>query len=233
MSTTALSCGNVGGAARPSDDRAQWHDVSAAPGRHEVDPLLAEATDRVVVRGTDMDLAAVVLRLLRKERLTELTVGYVPVADSPVARLWGLRADDVERALTAPPRPVPLIRDDSGGILLGEGVIAPITGQAYCDDEQVLNGAAQSLVVSPDPDAAPLPDPTADPLNHTIEPAMDGLRVTTTRRGLLRRRTGVARGRAFQASFRPATVRHDGSDHPRPMEKWVWYRHTEDLNLAR
>ncbi|MDI2032349.1 hypothetical protein QFW96_27265 [Saccharopolyspora sp. TS4A08] len=218
---------------RPSGDGAQWHEVSAAPGRNEVDPLLAEATDRVVVRGTDMDLAAVVLRLLRKERLTELTVGYVPVADSPVARLWGLAVDDVERALTAEPRPVPLIRDDSGGVLLGEGVIAPITGQAYCDDEQVLNGPAQSLVVSPDPDAEPLPDPTADPMNHTIDPPMDGLRVTVARRGLLRRKEHVARGRAFQASFRSATVRHDGTDHPRPMEKWVWYRHTEDLNLAR
>ncbi|RRO13210.1 hypothetical protein EIL87_26645 [Saccharopolyspora rhizosphaerae] len=211
----------------------QWHDVPAAPGRHDLDPLLAEATDRVVVRGTDGDLAAVVLRLLRKELLTRLTVGYVPVADSPVARLWGLEVGDVERALAAPPRPVPLLKDDSGGILLGEGVLEPITGQAYCDDERVLNGPATRVVVSPDPEAEALLDPTSDPLNHTIEPPMDGLRVTVTRRGLLRRREHVARGRAFQASFRTTTVRHDGTDHPRAVAKWVWYRHTEDLNLAR
>ncbi|MFC7344666.1 hypothetical protein [Saccharopolyspora griseoalba] len=232
MSTTALSCGNVDRAARPDDDGAQWHDLPGTPGRAEVDPLLAGATDRIVVHGTDADLSAVVLRLLRKERLGDLAVGYVPVADSPVARLWGLGVGDFARALRGPSRPTPLLRDDAGGILLGEGRIEPITGQGYCDDRMVLRGSALSLVASPDPDAAPLPESTAHPLSTTLDPAFDGVRVTTTRRALLRKRTETARGRALQLAFDPATVVRDGVAHPRPAEKWVWYRHTEDLHLA-
>ncbi|GGJ00502.1 hypothetical protein GCM10011581_42050 [Saccharopolyspora subtropica] len=211
----------------------RWFDLPAAPGREELDPLLADASDRLVVHGTDADLAAVVLRLLRKNRLADLVVGYVPVAPSPAARLWGLTVGDFERALTAEPRPAALVRDDAGGVLVGSGVIEPITGQVYCDDELVLNGSALTLSVSPDPDAAPLPEPTSDPLSTTLEPATDGLRVTVVRRGLWRRRRDVARGRAAQASFRSATVLRDGVAHPRPVEKWVWYRHTEDLQVAR
>ncbi|MBB5154488.1 hypothetical protein [Saccharopolyspora phatthalungensis] len=211
----------------------QWFDVPATPGRADLDPLIAEAGQRLVVHGTDADFAAVVQRLLRKNRLADLIVGYVPVAESPAARLWGLAIDDFDRALTAAPRPAALIRDDAGGVLLGAGTIEPIIGQVYCDDEQVLNGAAISITISPDPGAAPLPEPTADPLSTMLEPATDGLLVTTVRRGLLRRRRDVTRGRAVQASFRSATVRHDGIAHPRPAQKWVWYRHTEDLQLAR
>ncbi|MCI2419629.1 hypothetical protein MOQ72_19465 [Saccharopolyspora sp. K220] len=232
MSTTALSCGNVDRATHPSGDGVRWFDVPATPGREDLDPLLATAGDRLVVHGTDADLAAVVLRLLRKNRLADLVIGYVPVAESPVARLRGLAVGDFDRALTAAPRPAALIRDDSGGVLLGAGLIEPITGQVYCDDEQVLNGSAMSIEVSPDPAATPLPESTSDPLSSTLEPATDGLLVTTVRRGLLRRRREITRGRAVQASFRSATVRHDGLAHPRPVEKWVWYRHTEDLRLA-
>lgn len=198
-----------------------------------MDPLLTERTDRVVVHGTDADLAAVVLRLLRKNRIADLAVGYVPVTDSPVARLWGLRAGDFERAFTAAARPAALIRDDSGGVLLGDGVIEPITGQVYCDDQRILDGSALSLRVRPDPAATPLAEPTADPMNANLDPATDGVLVTTVTRGLFRKHRAAARGRALQASFRPATVRHDGSEFPRRVRKWVWYRHTEDLRLAR
>jgi hypothetical protein len=232
VSTTALSCGNVDRAARPDDDGAQWYDLPGAPGRAEVDPLLAEATGRIVVHGTDADLAAVVLRMLRKERLGDLVVGYVPVTGSPVARLWGLGVGDFARALRGASRPTPLLRDDAGGILLGEGRIEPITGQGYCDDRMVLRGAAQHLVVSPDPEAAPLAISTAHPLSTTLDPAFDGLRVTTTRRAFLRRRTETARGRALQLAFDETTILRDGVPHPRPTQKWVWYRHTEDLHLA-
>ena len=40
-------------------------------------------------------------------------------------------------------------------------------------------------------------------------------------------------GRAVQAGFREATVLRDGVPHPRPVTKWAWYRHTEDLLLVR
>ncbi len=233
MTTTALSCGNLKSTMRSNSDGVQWHELPATPGRAEVDPLLAEAGDRLVVRGSDADLAAVVVRVLRKGLLRELAIGYVPVADSPAARLWGLRVDDVDRALRAPGVPTPLPRDDTGGVLVGEGVVAPITGQVYCDDTRMLHGRALRLVVTPDPAAAALPEPTDDPIGDNIEPIMDGVRVSVTRRGLLRRRTASARGRAVQLAFEAATVQRDGVDHPRPIDKWVWHRHTEDLLLAR
>nr|WP_228046513.1 hypothetical protein [Saccharopolyspora sp. HNM0983] len=224
-----MSCGNVDRAARPDAHGARWTDVGSRPGRQELDPVLAEATGRVVVHGTDADLAAVVLRLLRKDRLAGLEVGYVPAEPSPAARLWGVRPGDARHAFTASARPAPLIRDDSGGVLLGTAAIEPITGQVYCDDERVLNGPAPRLEVSPDPAATPLPagsDPPADP-------AADGLRVAVLRRGLLRRKRDTTAGRAAQASFDPTTVVQDGVAHPRPADKWVWYRHTQDLLLVR
>ena len=231
MSTTALSCGNVDRTARPSGHGVRWVDVPATPGRADVDSLLAEAEGRLVVHGTDADLAAVVLRLLRKDRIADLVVGYAPVEESAATRLYGLPLG-FEAALHGEPRPVPLVRDDSGGVLVASGRIEPITGQVYCDDQQVLNGPAASIEIAPDPRAAPLPEPTADPLSTMLEPSADGIRVTTVRRGFLRRRTEVVRGRAVQASFRSATVLRDGVAHPRPAEKWGWYRHTEDLRLA-
>lgn len=233
--TTALSCG---GARRPAeaDERAvRWVDLPATPGREQVDPLLAEHEGHLLVQGTDADLAAVVLRLLRKNRLSDVTVGYLPVAASPATRLWNLPtgAAGAELALRGRPRPVPLIRDDNGGILVASGSIAPITGQVYCDDQQVLHGSARSLEVAPDPAAAALLEPTADPRSAELRPALDGLRVTAVRRGFPRRRRTVVRGRAAQASFRSATVLRDGVEHPRPAEQWGWYRHTEDLRLVR
>ncbi|MDR7302157.1 hypothetical protein [Haloactinomyces albus] len=233
MTTIALSCGNIDHATRPAADGVRWIDVPATPGRADVDPVLAEATGRVVVHGTDADLASVVLRLLRKNRLQELTVGYVPVTASAASRLWEIPVGAFAFALQGQARPAPLIRDDNGGVLIATGTIAPITGQAYCDDQRILHGSALGLEVSPDPDAEALPEPTADPIATEPAPVMDGLRATVVRRRLLRRRRATAYGRATQASFQQARVLCDGVAHPRPMRKWAWYRHTEDLLLVR
>ncbi|WP_243790387.1 hypothetical protein [Saccharopolyspora gloriosae] len=234
MSTTALSCTNTDDTTRACG-HAAWHFIAPAPGKAEVDALLPDGPGRVVVQGTDADLAAVVLRLLRKNRIADLAVGYVPVAESPATRLWGLPVGpEAQRlAFEGDARPAALVRDDSGGLLIASGRVEPITGQVYCDDQRVLHGPARSLEISPDPDATPLPEPTADPLSANLDPAADGLRVTTVRRTLLRTRREVARGRAVQAGFREATVLRDGVAHPRPVGKWAWYRHTEDLLLVR
>ncbi|MDT7712543.1 MAG: hypothetical protein QOG46_1232, partial [Pseudonocardiales bacterium] len=85
---------------------------------------------RLVVCGTDADLAAVLLRLLRTEALGAVPVGYVPVeASSAVARLWDLPvvpAAAASLALCGDPDSVPLVRDDAGGVLVGRGVVAPL-----------------------------------------------------------------------------------------------------------
>ncbi|MBC8092474.1 MAG: hypothetical protein H7Y15_11150, partial [Pseudonocardia sp.] len=64
--------------------------LPARPGRAELDPLLAEhAPRRIVVHGSDADLAAVLLRLLRTERL-DVEVAYVARARrSDAVAAWG------------------------------------------------------------------------------------------------------------------------------------------------
>ncbi|HKR48679.1 MAG TPA: hypothetical protein VJT72_03695, partial [Pseudonocardiaceae bacterium] len=129
--------------------------VPARPGREELDePLAGLAGRRLVVCGTDADLAAVVLRLLRMSSL-RVPVGYVPSSTtSAVARLWGLPrtpAAAASLALGGQPARVPLVRDDAGGVLVGLGVVRPVQGVAYCDDDPVLRGHASRLEVIPDP----------------------------------------------------------------------------------
>jgi hypothetical protein len=189
------------------------HEVPSVPGKSALDPLLATDPDRVVVFGSDASLAAVVLRLLRTERLAGLPVGFVPVAhgDSAVARLWNLPAGRdaaVELAVGGAAHPRPLVRDDSGGVLLGLGTLGPVDGEAYCDDQLALRGRASVIEVTPDP---------------------AGVAARVVRAGLLRKRSETFRGRAVQVGCHPTTSVHDGVTHPRPVTRWTWYRHTEDL----
>jgi hypothetical protein len=196
--------------------------VGATPGRDELDPLLAppspaSAPTRLVVAGTDADLAAVVLRLLRTERLAEVAVAYLPSdPDSAVADVWGLPTDASAAATLArygEPDRVPLVRDDNGGVLLGRGELRPLRGVVYCDDQLVLRGQASRLVVTP---SAPA-----------------GVDVRAVRLGVLGRRTNAALGRAVQIGCLATAVVVDGVPHPRPVTRWTWYKHTEDLRLVR
>lgn len=224
MSALVLACGkNAGYAESPAfaeRSEVELHAVPSIPGKTEVDPLLAKLDGRrLVVAGTDADLRAVVLRLLRTERLAEVAVGFVPTDEaSVVASLWGLPLDHaraLDVALTADPDPVPLVRDDSGGVLVGQGVFRPVRGVAYCDDTQVLRGQASQLTVGPDPDGGP------------------GLVVRVVRRVVISRKSTVTQGRAFQLGCVATTPVSDGVPHPRTVTKWTWYRHTEDLRLIR
>ncbi|MBO0848940.1 MAG: hypothetical protein J2P20_05750, partial [Pseudonocardia sp.] len=85
MTILALCCRSwpAGGPPAPlaGPDEVVVREVGARPGRAELDPLLAEvAPSRVVVAGTDGDLAAVVLRLLRTERLAATEVAFLPAS---------------------------------------------------------------------------------------------------------------------------------------------------------
>ncbi|MFN2478512.1 MAG: hypothetical protein ABR615_04990 [Pseudonocardiaceae bacterium] len=191
--------------------------VPTRPSREDLDDILAGLDGRrLVVCGTDADLAAVLLRLLRTEALATVPVGYVPVSvSSPVARLWGLPTSPsaaAEVALSGVPDRVPLVRDDAGGVLVGLGVVRPLDGVAYCDAEVVLRGRALRLEVLPD--------------------RALGLMVRVVRRGLPGRRLRCAAGRAVQLGCQPTDVWRDGVAH-RTTDRWTWYRHTEDWQLAR
>lgn len=192
------------------------------PGKTDVDPLLEAGQQRLVVVGDDADLAAVALRLLRKNRLDDVSVGYVPTdPSSQVANLWGVptdRARAFDVALSGEPRGVPLVRDDAGGLLLGHGVVRQPRGVGYCDDTEALRGEAALLEVRPDPAAG-------------SDTAAGGLRVTITRGKLLKRRRTFA-GRAFQLGGGDVVPESDGVAYPRTMSRWTWYRHTHDFRLV-
>lgn len=225
MSALVLACGNdeVGSAPRlfTQRDGVDVRALPATPGRAEIDPLLRAAEGgRVVVLGTDADLAAVALRLLRTDRLDRVAVGFV-AADprrSQVARLWGLPEDPeraAELALDGEVDPVPLVRDDTGGVLVGRGLLRQVRGVAYCDDTTALRGRASRVVVTPDPDGG------------------EGLVVRVVRVNLFGKRVQTFRGRAFQVGCLPVVPVHDGVPHPREASRWTWYRHTSDLRLVR
>lgn len=208
-----LVCGNTRWPGGAAPTVAQ---VPARPGRDELGGLLAGLNGgRLVVCGSDADLAAVLLRLLRTEALG-VPVGYVPASpSSAVARLWGVPVTPsaaAELALHGRPDRVPLVRDDAGGVLAGRGVVAPVHGVAYCDEELVLRGQATRLTVQPDP-------------RH-------GLAVQVMGRGLLGRRVRRAKGRAVQLGCSPTGLDCDGVA-GRTTDRWTWYRHTEDWLLIR
>jgi hypothetical protein len=202
------------------DPTIEWRPVPSAPTRPDVDPLLADLGERrLVVLGADADLTAVVLRLLRTEKLATVTIGFVPtVADSAVAAVWQLPGGfggAVDVAFGGEPDRAPLIRDDNGGVLMGVGTLRMVRGVAYCDNERVLRGPARRITVTPDPTGA-------------------GLAVAVRRGGLLGGRVKAAAGRSFELGCLPTTsVVRDGVRYERPVRRWTWYRHTEDLRFIR
>jgi hypothetical protein len=176
-----------------------------------------DPANRLIVAGADADLAAVVLRLLRTERLADIAVAYLPADPrSEVAAIWSLPTDPAraaDLALRGESDPVPLVRDDSGGVLLGRGELAPMRGVVWCDDQLVLRGQANRLEVTPS--------------------VPEGLAVRAARVGTLGLRSASAVGRAVQVGCLLATVVCDGVVHDRPVTRWTWYRHTEPLRLVR
>lgn len=160
---------------------------------------------RLIVVGSDADLATVLTALLRTDRLG------VEVAH--VRRPWQAR-----RAVHGRATRVPLIRDDRGTVLvsaafwLGERGLqkgaprAELTGEAVVDDEVLFDGAVTGVRIEP-------------------TPTMPGLRA-----GVLSRRMRPRRwvtGRAAQLGSTGAIVVRDGVAAPRPVQRSTFYRHTE------
>lgn len=154
---------------------------------------------RIVVIGSAADLAAVLTRLLRAERL-DIEVAHV-------RRPWQAR-----RAVAGVARRVPLIRDETGSVVVGAARWLPqpdagtIRGEAVVDDTVLFDGEAGAVRI----------EPTA---------AMPGLRARIES-GRLRHGRWVA-GRAAQLGTTAAQVERDGSTAPRPVRRSTFYRHTE------
>lgn len=146
---------------------------------------------RVIVVGSDADLAAVLTRLLRADRL-DVEVGHV-------RGRWGAR-----RAVDGTAERVPLIRDETGTVVVGaaEWRGDPLQGEAVVDDTVLFDGEVAGIRIEP-------------------TPTMPGLRATV----LGKRRWHT--GRAAQLGTPGATVVRDGVPAPRPVRRSTFYRHTE------
>ena len=101
-----------------------------------------DACKRVIVVGSDADLAAVLTRLLRADRLD------VEVAHAPNSRT-------ARRAISGVARRVPLIRDETGTVIVGaaEWTGSPartmLHGEAVVDDTVLFDGDVPGVRIEP------------------------------------------------------------------------------------
>lgn len=151
---------------------------------------------RLIIVGSDADLATVLSRLMRAERL-DIEVAHVP----------GRRG--ARRALNGVASRVPLIRDDTATALVGVAWWLPpegspaIRGEAVVDDAVLFDGDAAAVRIEP-----------------TL--AMPGLKATMP--GRVPRRWLA--GRAVQLGTTGARVVRDGVEGPREVTRSTFYRHT-------
>ncbi|AKS36003.1 hypothetical protein [Mycolicibacterium goodii] len=157
-----------------------------------------DAHRRVIVTGSAGDVAVVLTRLLKADRLD------VEVAHARTG--WSAR-----RALRAAARRVPLIRDETGTVIVSAAewrgpAAETLQGEAIVDDTVLFDGAAHGVRVEP-------------------LAVMPGLRASVlSRRG---RPLGWVSGRAAQLGTPGARVVRDGVAMPRPVRRSTFYRHTE------
>ncbi len=182
----------------------------------DIDDALAWAR-RLVVVGDDADLAAVLTRLLRAERL-DVEVGYAPRRRTAATRVHrvpaGRRA--ARRARRGSAQRVPLIRDETGSAIVGVVHWRPtadaqqLHGEAVVDDTVLFDGDVAGVQIEP---TATLP----------------GLRARVTG-GRSRR---WVTGRAAQLGSTGVAVLRDGVAAPRTARRSTVYRNTEGWLFVR
>jgi hypothetical protein len=185
--------------------------IDAALGAHR----------RLVVAGTDADLAAVLTRLLRSDRL-DVEVGFASRWPSAATRAYRLRSGwrGARRAGFGVPQRVPLIRDEAGVALAGAArwlaESGRIRGEAIVDDTTLFDGEATGVRIEPTLTAP-------------------GLRagVLSGRPVWPRRPRRWVTGRAAQLGSTGARVIRDGVAAARPVRRSTFYRHTEGWLLVR
>lgn len=112
----------------------------AVDGTDDIDAAI-ERCGRLIVVGSEADLAAALTRLLRADRL-DVEVGHA-------ARWWMAR-----RARRGTAGRVPLIRDETGHVIVGSAEWrgedgAPLHGEAVVDDTQLFDGDAAGVRIEP------------------------------------------------------------------------------------
>lgn len=171
---------------------------------------------RLVVVGFDADLAAMLTRLLHKQRL-DVEIAYAPRRRTSATRVYRLPAGRraAGRARRGAAGRVPLIRDETGSVIVGRAGWRPpddaglIHGEAVVDDTPLFDGEVAGVDIEP-----------------TL--AMPGLRARVTAPW----RRWVA-GRAVQLGSTGVAVVRDGVPAPRAARRSTFYRHVEGWLLVR
>ncbi|SOJ53081.1 hypothetical protein MSIMFB_00584 [Mycobacterium simulans] len=169
---------------------------------------------RVVVVGCDADLATMLTRLLRADRL-DVEVAYAPCRRTAATRVYRLPAGRraARRARRGVAQRVPLIRDETGSVIVGRARWLPagdqpaIRGEAVVDDTVLFDGEVAGVCIEP-----------------TL--AVPGLRA----------RVNGGRwtsGRAAQLGTTGAAVLRDGLLAPRTARRSTFYRNVEGWLLVR
>lgn len=230
------------------DEIAAQPDVShlGAPGPAPQARFLREPL-RVVVIGSDAALSAVLTRMMRADYLWA-EIGFVPTDETSTAAMnWGLPTsaeDALSFALSAPVKPVPLIRNDAGLAVAGAATIAEwtdeeITGEIIVDDAVLLRADREKHVFG-----ARLVPMTDAPGIVAARAVSSFAADASPRRGVfgrLRKRVqpgqldpaSVVRGRAVQAGGPSLSISVDGVRAPRPVKRVTFYRHLRDLQIVR
>lgn len=164
----------------------------------------------LVVRGAVPALNAVLAALHKAGRTADVPVSWEPAGDDDstgLARDLGIG--------TGVPRPMSLVRDDHGGVLLHHGRIEPADDdargllgrrlglQAHHDEAKVADGMVTRIDVRPE------------------WQQVDRIRVTVMVLPLRPTRRSI--GRALQVASDPARIIRDGVPYPRPVTRWTWY----------
>ena len=238
---------NAATALLPDDPTPSLDDIAAQPDVRHLGapqaapqaPHLAEPL-RIVVAGSDAALSAVLTRLMRADNLWA-EVAFIPApsgATSAAAQNWGLPtspAEALEFARTAPVRPAPLIRNDSGLAVAGSATISdasngPLTGEVIIDDHTLAATSPKTFGAR----LVPMTDAPGILAARATSPIESPGRL----RSLLRKPgqldpESVRTGRAVQAGGPQLRVIVDSVPHKRPVTRVTFYRHLRDLQIVR
>jgi hypothetical protein len=192
-------------------------ELAAGADKSTMDDALSTVDGRrLVVFGSLTGLGAVLVRLLRRDRLADLEVATI--VDSPQwTHLAGLPRSAVAAARVAATGVATsrgLVRDDQGGIVLTGAVLRPdrqrrFGVRAYVDDTLLVDARVRELAV---------------------RPRTAGVRGVAAL-GWGRRR--VAEGRAVTLSSEPARVRVDGVELANPRRRATFWYDPDCWRLVR
>jgi hypothetical protein len=203
-------------------DHRVRHPLTTLPAHPANSPTDIDAVigpyQRLVVVGADADLALVLGRLLRADRL-DVEVAYVPRRRTTATRIYRLPAGRraARRARRGAAGRVTLMRDETGSVVVGRADWLPpddgrqIHGEAVVDDTALFDGEVAGVRIEP-----------------TL--AMPGLRATLA--GSRLRHHWIA-GRAVQLGCTGVTVVRDGVPAARAARRSTFYRNIEGWLAVR